>query len=154
LHIKSRGKLLPALVKAGRREAAGRFVQENKFLDQHHPGASRHPASVEEGSFRSKIHLMREALLRYVRHGVPCAVDSDEEQTKSGTAPTGLYSVWRRALKITSCRSRILQDRTPQLLRSDNDVEALPGGQLGHRVSSISDRSTVQTVQDTERLPQ
>jgi hypothetical protein len=53
----------PALVKAGcrtegrarkgeaSREAAGRFVQENEFLDQHHPGASRHSSSAEEGNF-------------------------------------------------------------------------------------------------------
>jgi len=37
------------LVKAGCREAAGRLVQENQSVDQHHPGASRHPSS-EEGS--------------------------------------------------------------------------------------------------------
>jgi hypothetical protein len=38
VHLKLRGEQFPALVKAGCREAAGRFVQENEFLDQHHPG--------------------------------------------------------------------------------------------------------------------
>src|SRR5215475_9235361 len=29
----------------------GGAVQENSLLDQHHPGASRHPSSSEEGNF-------------------------------------------------------------------------------------------------------
>ena len=54
---------LPSLVKEGSRreararqgeasrKAAGGCVQKNQILDQHHPGASRHPSSSEEGSF-------------------------------------------------------------------------------------------------------
>jgi len=43
---------LPALVRAGCtiKRWAGRLVQENQSLDQHHPGASRHPSSAEEGN--------------------------------------------------------------------------------------------------------
>jgi len=52
---KPNGEQLPALVKAGSREAAGRFVQDNQFLDQHHPGASRHSSSNEEGSLNPKV---------------------------------------------------------------------------------------------------
>ena len=44
---------LPALVKAGCREAAGRFVQEINRTGSDQPGASRHPSSSEEGSLRS-----------------------------------------------------------------------------------------------------
>jgi hypothetical protein len=55
------GEQFPALVKAGR------FVQGNEFLDQHHPGAvleaspwwarpsMRHPASADAGNFAAKL---------------------------------------------------------------------------------------------------
>ena len=45
----SRQNGFPALAKTGCREAAGRFDQPNQFFEQHHPGASRHPSSFEEG---------------------------------------------------------------------------------------------------------
>ena len=54
---------LPALVKAGCRVAAGRLVQENESLDQHHPGASRHPSSSEEGSSAHSFDFMCKAVL-------------------------------------------------------------------------------------------
>ena len=49
--------LFPALAKAACREAAGRFVQQNPFLEQHHPGASRHPSSSRRGKRFSSISL-------------------------------------------------------------------------------------------------
>ena len=59
-------KQFPALVKAGCREAAGRFVQENQFPDQHHPGASRHPSSAEEWNIgRYRVFLCKADLMRF-----------------------------------------------------------------------------------------
>src|SRR6185295_3235795 len=42
---------LPALVKTGCRDSGGAVGSKNGFSDQHHPGATRHPSSPEEGSF-------------------------------------------------------------------------------------------------------
>ena len=58
------GADLPSSVEEGKAEARerrsrdelslgrGGAVQENYSLGQHHPGASRHPSSDEEGRFR------------------------------------------------------------------------------------------------------
>jgi hypothetical protein len=42
---------LPSSAEEGRAEAGVVMVKEIKSFDQHHPGASRHPSSAEEGSF-------------------------------------------------------------------------------------------------------
>ena len=34
-----------------KRRRGGAGLVPSKFLDQHHPGASRHPSSAEEGDF-------------------------------------------------------------------------------------------------------
>src|SRR5262245_59727561 len=55
----------PQLRRGQRRRSRGwgGAVQENLSLDQHHPGASRHPSSSEEGILLFVVRISRQTLL-------------------------------------------------------------------------------------------
>jgi hypothetical protein len=60
---KSRAQF-PSLVKGGWPRSGGVVRSRNNFLDQHHPGASRHPSSAEEGIFCSPHNAFRRQAFR------------------------------------------------------------------------------------------
>jgi hypothetical protein len=77
--------------KAATNKSGGWLVQENKSLDQHHPGPSGHPSSSEEGSFASlSANSIAASMTAPTVHGIQLAVSrSGSFQVFSNSALPG-----------------------------------------------------------------